>query len=165
MTLRSDLSTPASTPQHTCRGFTLVEMIIVLVIAVMAMGVVGTNFTAGLTGTRLKAAVNDVASALRYTRGQAISSGKEAIFTLDVDKRSYTISTRNKTYKLAPDLDLTVETAQSEINGEGQGSIRFFPDGSATGGRIEIKSDNRKRYVDINWLTGQILIQIADDED
>ncbi|MCH9696617.1 MAG: GspH/FimT family pseudopilin [Gammaproteobacteria bacterium] len=147
------------------RGFTLVEMIIVLVIAVLAMGVVGSNFTAGLSGARLKAAVNDIASALRYTRGQAISSGSEAVFTLDVDKRSYTISTRKKVYKLAENLDLTVNTAQSEINGDGKGNIRFFSDGSSTGGRVEIKSEGRKRFVDINWLTGQILIQVADDED
>jgi general secretion pathway protein H len=149
----------------TNRGFTLIEMIIVLVIAAMAFGVVGSNFSAGITGARLKAAVNDIASGLRYTRGQAISAGKEAVFTLDVDKRSYTVSTRKKVFKLAPKLDLTVTTAQSEINGEGQGSIRFFSDGSSSGGRIEIKSGNRKRYVDINWLTGQILIQVADDDD
>ncbi|HFD12610.1 MAG TPA: prepilin-type N-terminal cleavage/methylation domain-containing protein [Crenotrichaceae bacterium] len=154
---------PLSLLAHT-RGFTLVEMIIVLVIAVMAMGIVGANFSAGLSGTRFKAAVNDVASALRYTRGQAISSGKEVVFTLDVDKRSYTISSRKKVYKLPPKLDLTVNTAETEINGEGKGSIRFFSDGSSTGGRVELKSDGRKRYVDINWLTGQILVQVADDE-
>ncbi|MEE9412664.1 MAG: GspH/FimT family pseudopilin [Methylococcales bacterium] len=146
------------------RGFTLIEMIVVMVIAVLAISIVGTSFTAGFSGAQLKAAVNDVASALRYTRGQAISAGEEAAFTLDVDKRSYTISTRKKVYKLADDLDLTVETAQSEINGEGKGSIRFYSDGSSSGGRVEIKSGHRKRYVDVNWLTGQILIQVADDE-
>lgn len=165
MILPSNQFTTALNSRQTHSGFTLVEMIVVLVIAVMAMGIVGSNFVAGLTGARLKAAVNDVASALRYTRGQAISTGKEAVFTLDVDKRSYTISTRKKTYKLPADLDLTVDTAQSEINGEGQASIRFFSDGSSTGGRVEIKSGNRKRYIDVNWLTGQILIQVADDED
>ncbi len=154
---------PQPSKRH-CQGFTLVEMIIVLVIAALAMGIVGSNFSAGLAGTQLKSAVNDVASALRYTRGQAISSGQEAVFTLDVDHRSYTISTRKKTYKLPPDLDLTVNTAQDEINGDGQGSIRFFSDGSSTGGRVEIKSGDRKRYIDTNWLTGQILIQVADDE-
>ena len=156
-----------TTPQNTktgSQGFTLIEMIVVLIIAVLAMSVVGPKFTAGFAGAQLKAAVNDVASALRYTRGQAISTGQEAVFTLDVDQRSYTISTRKKVYQLADDLDLTVNTAQSEINGEGQGSIRFFSDGSSSGGRIEIVSGNRKRYVDINWLTGQILIQVADDE-
>ena len=162
MTLPSKIATQTANAGN--RGFTLIEMIVVLIIAVLAMSVVGSKFTAGFAGAQLKAAVNDVASALRYTRGQAISSGEEAVFTLDVDQRSYTISTRKKVYQLADDLDLTVNTAQSEINGEGQGSIRFFSDGSSSGGRIEIVSGNRKRYVDINWLTGQTLIQVADDE-
>ena len=162
MTLLSKIATQNAHAGN--RGFTLIEMIVVLIIAVLAMSVVGVNISAGFAGAQLKASVNDVGSALRYTRGQAISTGQEAVFTLDVDKRSYTISTRKKVYKLADDLDLTVNTAQSEINGEGQGSIRFFSDGSSTGGRVEIKSGNRKRYVDVNWLTGQINIQVADDE-
>ncbi|MEE9425865.1 MAG: GspH/FimT family pseudopilin [Methylococcales bacterium] len=164
MTLLSKPPTTTQAGEVGSRGFTLIEMIVVMVIAVLALGIVGANFTAGFAGAQLKAAVNDVASALRYTRGQAISAGKEAAFTLDVDKRSYTISTRKKVHKLASDLDLTVETAESEINGEGQGSIRFYSDGSSSGGRVEIKSGDRKRYVDVNWLTGQILIQVADNE-
>ncbi|MCH9698310.1 MAG: GspH/FimT family pseudopilin [Gammaproteobacteria bacterium] len=147
------------------QGFTLIEMILVLVIAGLAIGVVASNFSTGFAGVRLKSAVNDIASALRYTRGQAISKGKEAVFTLDVDKRSYTISTRSKVHMLPEILDLTVNTAQSEINGDGKGSIRFFADGSSTGGRVEIKSDAGKRFVDINWLTGQILIQVAENDD
>jgi general secretion pathway protein H len=84
---------------------------------------------------------------------------------MDVDERTYRISTRKKVHQLASDLDLTVETAQTEINGEGKAGIRFFPDGSSSGGRVEIKSGERKRYVDVNWLTGQILVQVADGED
>jgi hypothetical protein len=39
--------------------------------------------------------------------------------------------------------------------------IRFAPDGSASGGRIEIGAGTMRRDVDVGWLTGRVSIADA----
>jgi general secretion pathway protein H len=38
-------------------------------------------------------------------------------------------------------------------------SIRFFADGSSTGGRITLEREHAAWKIDINWLTGQIELE------
>ena len=42
------------------------------------------------------------------------------------------------------------------MTGENAGGIRFFPDGSSTGGSVLLSVDERKWYVTVGWLTGEI---------
>ena len=37
--------------------------------------------------------------------------------------------------------------------------IRFFPDGSATGGRVRLARDNRQYVVVVDWLTGSVSLE------
>jgi general secretion pathway protein H len=52
-----------------------------------------------------------------------------------------------------------VVTAQTELTGEGAANIRFFPDGSSTGGRVTLERGQTVWKIDINWLTGQIELE------
>lgn len=38
------------------------------------------------------------------------------------------------------------------------GRIRFFPDGSSTGGRITLKRGQREWHVNVAWLTGAVSV-------
>ena len=146
-------------PSMRMRGFTLLEMILVMVIAATLAAVAVPNFLPALDGARMRAATSDVASALRYARGQALSRGREAVFFLDVDHHFYRVSGRSKPYGLPTSVKLGLFTAQQELTGGGQGSIRFFPDGSATGGRVTLEANGKRRLVDVNWLTGAIVVR------
>jgi len=55
-------------------------------------------------------------------------------------------------------LELKLYAAQSEVSSERRGSIRFYPDGSSTGGRITVAAGERKYLVDVDWLTGRVSI-------
>ena len=59
---------------------------------------------------------------------------------------------------LPKDIELKLFTAQSEILSDTRGGIRFYPDGSSTGGRITVASGERKYLVDVDWLTGRVSI-------
>ena len=48
--------------------------------------------------------------------------------------------------------------AQYMISDDKVGAIRFYPDGSSTGGRITVASGERKYLVDVDWLTGRVSI-------
>jgi len=147
-------------------GFTLLEMLLALVIAGLLMAVVLPNFAPLLGRAQLYSAARDVASALRHARGQALIRGKEATFELEIDNHRYRVTGRNKSYSLPGAVDLSLYTTASETLDEGTGRIRFFPDGSATGGRVTLVGGGQKRYVDVSWLTGEVKIrEDADDED
>ncbi|OYV18853.1 MAG: general secretion pathway protein H [Methylococcaceae bacterium NSP1-1] len=143
------------------RGFTLLELIVVLFIVVLGFSVVGINLSSGNDSTELKVAARDIVSALRYARGQALIYHQETTVTLDLAENTYTVSGQDKVYPIPKAIDVTVVTAQSELT-EGSASIRFFADGSSTGGRINLELGKAAWQIDINWLTGQIELDEAD---
>lgn len=139
------------------RGFTLIELLLVIVIIVMSVSVVVSNIGSGNQTALLNGAVREIASALRFTRGHALTQGKESSFIFNLQENTYQVSDRDKVYKLSSDIDITLDIAQSQVS-ETTGGIRFFPDGSSTGGRITLELEENKRQLDINWLTGQVVI-------
>ena len=54
---------------------------------------------------------------------------------------------------------------RSEVEEGNRGRIRFFPDGSSTGGRVTLTSDERLYHVDVDWLTGQVRVRGAGGDD
>lgn len=130
-------------------------MLSVLVIALLAMTLVLPNLSKGLSAAEMSSATRDIASSLRYLRSYAVTSSKQAEFNIDVKSNRYTVSGRSKQYAVPDSIQLKLLTVDSEIKDEGQGTIRFYPDGSSTGGRITLKTEDRTRIVDVNWLTGQ----------
>jgi general secretion pathway protein H len=143
---------------HRHIGFTLLEMMLVLVVAAVLAAVAVPNMQPAITNMQLRAATQDIASALRHTRGQALSRGREAEFVLNVQKHFYRVAGRQKPYVLAESVKLSLFTADFLMD-EGQGSIVFYPDGSASGGRVTLEGAGKTRLVDVNWLTGNIVIR------
>lgn len=139
------------------QGFSLLELIVVLAIVALGSVYVTPNFAKTLESVRFKAAVREVASGLRQVRSIALSQGREAAFFLDVARHAYRID-QDRPQRLPETIELTFETAQTELTGFGQGRIRFFPDGSATGGRIVLRFGRMARRVDVNWLTGRVTV-------
>ncbi|TCV91049.1 hypothetical protein EC912_1171, partial [Luteibacter rhizovicinus] len=42
------------------------------------------------------------------------------------------------------------------------GRIRFFPDGSSTGGRVTLGRGTREWHVNVGWLTGAVSVVVTD---
>lgn len=144
-------------PRHRLQGFTLIELIIVLLISVLGFAAISINMSSGNPGTELQAAARDIASALRYARSQALMTRQPVSVAINLDDNSYRISNRDKTYRLATEIDVSLTVAEEELQ-EGDGSIRFFGDGSSTGGRITLEWGNLLRRIDVNWITGEVTI-------
>jgi general secretion pathway protein H len=141
------------------RGFTLLELLLVLVIAAAGYALVVGVGTGGVSGSELKSAARAVAAGLREARGTAIASQEPAAMTLDLERRSMEVDGGRRPRPLPQRLDLKLYTAQSEIVDEKRGAIRFYPDGSSTGGRVTLASGTRTFLVDVDWLTGRVSIK------
>ncbi|WP_432743011.1 GspH/FimT family protein [Methylobacter sp. G7] len=144
---------------HAQHGFTLLELVVVLFVVVLGFSVIGLNLSSGSDSTEIRAAARDMVSALRYARGQALMTREETTVAMDLSNKNYTVSGKSKLYKIPETIDITVVTGQAELSGEGSASIRFFADGSSTGGRITLERGQTSWKIDINWLTGQIELE------
>lgn len=140
------------------KGFTLIELLLVIVIIAISAAVVAPNIGSGNQTAKLKSSMRDIASALRFARGHALSQHKESRVLFNLQNNTYQITGKTKTYRIAKEIEVTLDLAQSQIIDETQGSIRFFPDGSSTGGRVTLEVAGNKRQLDINWLTGHVEI-------
>ena len=140
------------------RGFTLVELMVVLVIISLVMGLVATSMSRSISGAEARAASRNLVASLRYTRARAIIDKQEQVFQVNTEDRSYQAPGREQV-NLPEGVDLTVTTARSEITSEAVAGIRFFPDGGSTGGHIELTVNDREYRVNIAWLTGETRLE------
>ncbi|MBN8481018.1 MAG: GspH/FimT family pseudopilin [Xanthomonadales bacterium] len=139
------------------RGFTLIEIIVVIALIGIVATVAALSFSRSLAGARIEAASRDLVAALRYTRGQAIVKGEQKVLTLDLEHNTYQAPAKGS-IELPKDMQLRLTTAQQELVDENKGGIRFFPDGSSTGGNIAVVLGQREWKINIGWLTGEITL-------
>ena len=139
-------------------GFTLIELLVVTVIMVMAYSLAAPLVSSGVTSAELKASARQLAAGLRKARSEAVARRRETVLKVDLQARHFQLSGDQRLYRLPKDVEVKLFTAQSELSNGNAGAIRFFPDGGSTGGRITLTARDRKYDVDVNWLTGQVVI-------
>ena len=140
------------------RGFTLLEMLIVLMLMAIIASVVIPVFGPGVSTTQLKRSARELAAGLRLARGQAIAQRTEAVLELDVAARTFRVPPDPRLHTMPEGIELKLYTAQRDLLNAQIGAIRFFPDGGSNGGRITVAAGDRKYDVDIDWLTGRVAI-------
>jgi len=140
------------------RGFTLLEVILVLVMGAIIYAVILSAPIGKATAGDLKAAARSLASGLRTAQSTAMATRHDALLTMDMESHQYITTGEHQVRNLPANIELKLYTSQTEVTSEHSGSIRFYPDGSSTGGRITVASGERKYFVDVDWLTGRVAI-------
>ena len=148
----------APQPRHLSAGFTLLELLVVMGILVLALTLTPPLFSSTLEGLQVKRAARELTAALRLARSSAVSSGREIALAVDVETRGFTLNQKTRRINLPEDAVITLTTATRELISAASGDIRFFPDGSSTGGRITLEHDARIYRIDVNWITGGVAI-------
>ena len=140
-------------------AFTLIEILIVLGIIGISLAIVPPLLGNVIDHSRVKSATRYLAAGLQAVRMQAINSRAEATLILDTENQTYKVDDRLQPLNLPDKASLLLTTAESEQIDGHTGAIRFYPDGSSTGGRIRLSLPDRVAYdVDVNWLTGKVTI-------
>ncbi|MBB6286448.1 MULTISPECIES: type II secretion system protein [unclassified Pseudomonas] len=132
------------------RGFTLMEMLVVIVLISIAAGLVGFGLQQGLRAAKERQAVGQVVEALRSTRARAIVNGTTESTVFDLRNLSVQAPGRPKKYWPAG-LQVTLHTAE-----QAGAAVDFYPDGSSTGGHVLLANGSRRWRIDIGWLTGSV---------
>jgi general secretion pathway protein H len=139
------------------QGFTIFELLVVLAILGIVVALGAPALHRMVPGVELKTSAQNVATALREARGLAIASNAEVSLVVDLGDRALRIGD-GPPVRLASSLGITLLTATRELIDAGTGQIRFYPDGTSTGGRITLTRGNRRYHVGVDWLTGRVTL-------
>jgi general secretion pathway protein H len=136
------------------KGYSLVELLTVLAILALLTALTGVYVKGRDKPFALRVAALDLASCLRLTRASAIATNKERVVAIDLDRPSYTCS--GKSVLFPPGSRLLFRTAASEYLKDKTALLRFFGDGSDTGGHVFMEEHGQIWAVRVNWLSGSV---------
>lgn len=139
------------------RGMSLLELLVVVALIATLAGIGAMVIGRAMPGQELRAAARELAAELRYTRAQAIATGTEQVFRLEVDSRRWDAAGK-RSGQLPMDIELVATTARDLQPVPREAVVRFFPDGAATGGRVVLRRDGAAWRVDVAWLTGEVTL-------
>jgi prepilin-type N-terminal cleavage/methylation domain-containing protein len=141
------------------RGFTLIELIVVLVIIVTAMAVVMPSMRTGLAGMRLESKGRDLVTLCRTARTLAV--GEQRVYRIAVQKDRNAIALVDAYHVKVRDFDLTDEFKITSVKYEGQESrdlvvyVGFYPNGRSDDAELALESDRgRKMTIKTDLITG-----------
>lgn len=139
-------------------GFTLLELMVVLVIAGLMLALVPPMFSGAVSGLKARGSALDLAIALREARSLAVIRNVEQQVHLDLEPPRFRAGS-GKLQPLPEGMAMDVELATGPGNtGMTRHTIRFFPDGSSSGERITLSGGKRIYYLQLNWLTGSVIV-------
>lgn len=139
------------------RGVSLLEMLLVVALIAAAATLSAMVLTGGLDGMRLRSETKEIAAQLRYTRAQAIATGRPQRFA--IDPRAHRWQAPNDRQGTIPEsLSIRFTGARQAQARAGEGAILFFHDGGSTGGRITLGAKSAAWSVDVTWLTGEVRV-------
>ena len=139
------------------RGFTVLEVLLVVAILALAAAITAGALTGGFRGMELRSTAKEMAANLRYTRARAISTGQPQRFIVDPEAHAWT-APNGRDGEIPQRLSIEFTGAREAQPTAGQGAIVFFPDGAATGGRITLAVDDAAWRIDVAWLTGEVTV-------
>jgi general secretion pathway protein H len=136
-------------------GFTLIELLVVLaIIGLMLLAV--PKIVAGMPGVQLRTAADDMVATLRQLHETAIRRQITTGIVLDLDTRTYRLSTAAGTSALPSVVTGVGFTTVAFSPGERTAHILFYADGSASGGTIRLRHGALTASIRVDWLTGRV---------
>jgi general secretion pathway protein H len=123
-------------------GFTLIEMIVVIVIVGLVAGLVLVRQPWHSNGLNTEATLRTLTSALRVARSRAIAQDREVA-----------VVTRGGGFVLDGGAPSVLPSGEALSAAE----VIFMPDGGCSGATIVLASGSRRIAISVNWLTGRVL--------
>jgi prepilin-type N-terminal cleavage/methylation domain-containing protein len=128
------------------RGFTLLEVVIVVLVISLAIGISYPSLSRGNAIFQLRAAGRDVLNTLRYARERAITEQRRLIVVVDRDAQKLVLSDEfgdgGRTFTLPSHARITRMAHNGQEIAQGPLVIHYLPNGSSDSAEILLQSDN-----------------------
>ena len=145
------------------RGFTLLELVVVLAIASLLFSLGGPSVRTLSATMEYRDAVRQIVSAAKNARRDAFAQGIPMDLLIDTDRNRYALSANSPSLSadqfaaLPEALDITVVYAAEVSPKPGLAAIRFYPAGGSSGGEISMaRPSGAGVHLTIDWLLGDV---------
>ena len=140
-------------------GFTILELLLVLVILAVVSTIAYPLIHQSHRDMTLRSTAHQLANHLRLARGAAIKSNKDYTMTIDVAQRRYWVNGLTRPRRISQAIAVDFITLLKERSSSKRAGLRFYPDGSATGGKIILTMGRNQAIVELDWLTGNTRVR------
>jgi general secretion pathway protein H len=147
----------------TPNGLTLIETMVALAVMGVILILTLPMMTGGQRRSELRMTASDISVALRAARSRAIAKNYEEVFLVDTDRARYR-APGGAAVSLPSSIRLTLFTTTQEQLSSGIGAIRFYADGSSTGGGLTLTRGEAHYDILVDWLTGRISMRGRHDD-
>lgn len=134
------------------RGFTLFELLAVLVLVAIAASVLSMGLSRGMESARERDMLASLVAGLEQARTRAILTQRPIRARFDLDARTLEVPGRDAV-RWPASFAVTVHTAR-DLGSE----FEFYPVGAASGGHVLLTHGARRFRIDIAWLTGRVTL-------
>jgi general secretion pathway protein H len=146
-------TSPTGNTSH--RGFTLLEILVVLTIMGLVSLIAVPIYSSLLPRMRVMGAARDLAVELRHARSEAIRLKTTLSVKFDPGKNSYVFAGTI----FRPDAAMAAAVgAGAELSNANPQMLKFYPDGSVNPATIVFSSGSMAAKVQTDWLTGRVRI-------
>lgn len=140
------------------RGFTLLELLVVITIAALTLTVVAARFDLWGRGVAVTTETQQLASLMRRAHAQAALEGRTVEMHIDTRRSRYWLSGQPRAYTLSGGL--RIEAVGSRHAGatavDESLLVRFFPSGAASGVGLRISDGQAAYRLEVSGLTGRV---------
>ncbi len=144
------------------KGFSLLELLVVLVIISLAASLVLPSLAGGLSSVRLRTAAREFSATLRCARSLAVSLGKEQVININIDDGKYWLNEdEDNSHELPSDVRFLNVTTQGEEIATGVAGVIFYPMGNSSGSSIFITAGRDKNcHILTRLVTGVVEVNL-----
>jgi len=130
-------------------GFSLIELMVTMALATTMLALVPPLLGQGGERARLDHDRRGLIDQFRLARSEAIAGDHEISIGFDLAHRRYGIGKPDQTIDAGVSVALETPLADSA-------EIRFYADGSASGGTIRLVNRSGSVALEVDWLTGGV---------
>jgi general secretion pathway protein H len=143
------------------RGFSLIELVLVLLLIGVSLAIVLPNIEKGLTDREVRVSALGLAAVARDLRTRALFDGVPQELLLDLPQNSYLVAQSREVHLPADVKFVSVnggETMERDVK-----RFYFFPNGSTMGGAIVLAGEKSVSYlIRLEALTGKVEVSRGD---
>lgn len=139
-------------------GFTLIELMVVLVIIMAVFGLSSVFFASSLPSARLGSTGRELSATLRYARLLAREEGRSKKVAIDLDRGRYMIE-GIQTKNIPEGVSVRITDPVSGEITRGGYSFTFHEYGMAEGGDITLSTKKRSLRIELDPVLGAVVIK------